>query len=95
MWWNPMLVERGGCPAAAARAAAESGKQSWLAEAKVELATGARVWTKTYGNPTGGKHQFAALADGGGDNIFEECWPIKAHGIAVRPFACADAKAGI
>jgi hypothetical protein len=40
--WRPMLVERGGCPAAAARAAAESGKQSWLAEAKVELATGAR-----------------------------------------------------
>ena len=42
MVWRPMLVERGGCPAAAARAAAESGKQSWLAEAKVELATGAR-----------------------------------------------------
>ncbi len=34
--WRPMFVERGGCPSAAARAAAESGKQSWLlAEAKV------------------------------------------------------------
>ena len=36
MVWRPMFVERGGCPSAAARAAAESGKQSWLlAEAKV------------------------------------------------------------
>jgi len=37
---------------------------------------GKRIWSKNYGNPSGGIHQFAGLTKGDPAMVINECWGI-------------------
>ena len=74
--WRPMFVERGGCPSAAARAAAESGKQSWLLAEGGEREKPRRIGG-SYGCGGGGDRSEGCRARGAGVAcLLVSYWPL-------------------